>query len=131
LPSKGYFNFGDVAVVFAGLFLGAKGGLIAGGIGSALADVIGGFPSFAPLTLVAKGIEGLLCGIAKNKKPFIKYFLLSLGVTSMVMIYFLGFTFINIYGGIGLAIGELPYNLLQAISGYYGGVLLSKLIKPS
>ena len=26
LPSKGYFNFGDVAVVFSGLFLGWRGG---------------------------------------------------------------------------------------------------------
>ena len=35
IPSKGYFNFGDVAVVFSGLLLGRRGGFIAGGLGSA------------------------------------------------------------------------------------------------
>ena len=49
LPSKGYFNFGDVAVVFAGLLLGRQFGAFAGGVGSALADVLGGFAIFAPL----------------------------------------------------------------------------------
>jgi len=47
LPSRGYFNFGDVAVIFSGLVLGALGGrhgfvwgAAAGGVGSALADII-------------------------------------------------------------------------------------------
>ena len=47
LPSRGYFNFGDVAVVFSGLVLGSLTrqkkfwwGAGAGGIGSALADII-------------------------------------------------------------------------------------------
>ena len=46
----GYFNFGDVAVVFAGLVLGSLAkksgfwwGAAAGGIGSALADILGGY----------------------------------------------------------------------------------------
>jgi uncharacterized membrane protein len=129
LPSKGYFNFGDIAVVFSGLLLGSRGGMIAGGIGSALADIIGGFPAFAPLTLVAKGLEGLFCGMAKNRKPLLKYFFLSLGVTMMAIIYFTGFSLIKFYGGIGLAVSELPFNLIQAIGGYYGGIVLHKLIR--
>jgi len=64
LPSKGYFNFGDIAVVFSGLFLGWRGGAVAGGIGSALADIVGGFAVFSPLTLLAKGLEGMICGFA-------------------------------------------------------------------
>ena len=60
LPSRGYFNFGDVAVVFSGLVLGSLTrrknfwwGVGAGGIGSALADIIGGFGMFAPITFIA------------------------------------------------------------------------------
>ena len=70
LPSRGYFNFGDVAVVFSGLVLGSLSrkrnfwwGAGAGGIGAALADIIGGFGMFAPITLVAKGAEGGLCAL--------------------------------------------------------------------
>jgi uncharacterized membrane protein len=127
LPSKGYFNFGDVAVVFSGLFLGLKGGALAGGIGSALADVIGGFPIFAPITLVAKGLEGLITGLSKNKKGGFFYLFPAIGVLCMVTIYFIGEVFMPQIG-IGGAIAELPSNLVQAGGGYFGGILLKKLI---
>jgi len=128
LPSKGYFNFGDIAVVFSGLLLGFKGGALAGGIGSALADVIGGFPLFAPLTLIAKGLEGLLAGFAKNRTGFLFYFFPAIGVLSMVAIYFAGEIFMPQIG-IGGAIAELPGNLIQAVGGYTGGMILSRIIK--
>ncbi|MFO7659932.1 MAG: ECF transporter S component [Candidatus Cloacimonadaceae bacterium] len=128
LPSKGYFNFGDVAVVFSGLFLGFKGGAIAGGIGSALADILGGFPLFAPLTLIAKGLEGLISGFAKDKKGFTFYLYPALGVIIMVAVYFVG-ELLMPQIGIGGALAELPANLIQAGGGYAGGIILSKLIR--
>jgi uncharacterized membrane protein len=128
LPSKGYFNFGDAAVVFSGLFLGFRGGALAGGIGSALADVIGGFPLFAPLTLIAKGLEGLLCGLAKNRKGFLYYLFPAIGVLSMVACYFAG-EIIMPQIGIGGAIAELPGNLVQAVGGYTGGLILNRIVR--
>ena len=68
VPGGGYFNFGDVIIVFCGLYAGKKAGMIAGGIGSALADLIG-FPIFAPVTLIAKGLLGLFAGMAKRRMP--------------------------------------------------------------
>lgn len=128
LPSKGYFNFGDVAVVFAGLSLGFKGGALAAGIGSALADIIGGFPIFAPLTLLAKGLEGLFSGFAKNRTGFFFFLFPAIGVLLMVLIYFIGETFMPQIG-IGGALAEIPSNLFQAAGGYFGGIILSKVIK--
>ena len=128
LPSKGYFNFGDIAVVFSGLFLGFRGGALAGGIGSALADIIGGFPLFAPLTLIAKGTEGLIAGLAKNRKGFLFYLFPAIAVLCMVALYFAG-EIIMPQVGIGGAIAELPGNLIQAAGGYTGGIILSKIIK--
>lgn len=128
LPSRGYFNFGDVAVVFSGLFLGFKGGAIAGGIGSALADILGGFSPFAPLTLIAKGLEGLFSGFAKDRKGFAFYLYPALGVIIMVAVYFTGELFMPQIG-IGGALAELPANLIQASGGYAGGIILSKLIR--
>ncbi len=128
LPSKGYFNFGDVAVVFAGLFLGFNGGALAGGVGSALADIIGGFPLFAPLTLIAKGVEGFITGFARNRKGFLAYLFPVVGVLCMVALYFAG-EIIMPQMGIGAAIAELPGNLIQAAGGYTGGMLLNKVVK--
>jgi len=126
LPSKGYFNLGDVAVVFAGLTLGSKRGWIAGGTGSALADIFSGYAIFAPLTFFAKGLEGLFAGFAKGKKGFLYFLFPLMGVLIMVAVYFVGQTFMP-QVGIGGAISELPANLAQAGFGLMGGILLSKI----
>lgn len=126
LPSGGYFNFGDVVVVFAGLMLGKFGGAIVGGIGSAFADILGGFAIFSPLTLFAKGFEGFLSGFAKNKKGLIFWILPGIAVISMVGIYFVGEIFMPAIKLQGAILEILP-NSIQAVGGYIGGVLLFKI----
>src|SRR3989475_5646917 len=59
----GYINLGDSMVYISALLFGPLAGLVAGGIGSALADWFGGYLQFAPYTLVIKGVEGLVVGI--------------------------------------------------------------------
>ncbi len=120
----GYFNFGDVAVVFAALALGRTGGLLAGGLGSALADVAGGYALFAPLTFLAKGIEGWIIGNARGRSGHLHYLFLLLGSMSMVLIYFLGEYRIDALGGPASALAELLPNLVQAVLGMVGGRLL-------
>jgi len=129
LPSRGYFNFGDVAVVFAGLVLGnlAKKrnffwGAAAGGIGSALADIIGGYGMFAPITLLAKGAEGGLCAVSASKRSFNHWLFLIAGGISMIGCYFIAEIF---FPNIGLqgAIAELIPNCIQAAGGIIGGRL--------
>ncbi|MER3456042.1 MAG: ECF transporter S component [candidate division GAL15 bacterium] len=60
--TQGYINLGETAVYLAALLLGPVHGLVAGGVGSALADLWGGYAQFAPFTLVIKGVEGWLAG---------------------------------------------------------------------
>jgi hypothetical protein len=60
--TSGYFNLGDTMVMLGGLLLGPVGGFFAGGVGSALADVITGWSFYAPITLVVKGFEGMAVG---------------------------------------------------------------------
>lgn len=61
-PSSSYFNLGEVAIYTIALTFGAKAGGIAGGIGSAMIDLILGYSIWAPFTFVIKGIEGLVVG---------------------------------------------------------------------
>jgi len=123
LPNGGYFNFGDVAVVFAGLFLGRKGGFLAGGVGSAVADIIGGYYIFAPLTFIAKAAEGYICGLAKDKKGLPFHIIPAFGTLTMVALYFIGELFMPQFG-LAAATAELPFNLIQAGGAYIGGKLL-------
>jgi uncharacterized membrane protein len=122
----GYLNFGDIAVIFCGLFLGKKYGALAGGVGSALADIIGGFFIYAPITLVAKGLEGFLAGAIGDRKLTI--FLLPLAGLSMVAVYFIAELFLPGVG-LGAALSEVPFNLIQAFVGAFGGFLVYRAVR--
>lgn len=67
--TQGYINLGDAAIIVCALLWGPRSGGVAGGVGSALADVMGGYAHWAPFTLVIKGIEGLLVGLLGGGNP--------------------------------------------------------------
>lgn len=127
LPSRGYFNFGDVAVIFSGLVLGMLAGrrgyiwgAAAGGLGPALADIIGGYGLFAPITLVAKGLEGGLAALAAGQTKVTYWLCLLFGGAAMVAVYFTAEVLMPNIGFQG-ALSELIPNLVQAGGGIVGG----------
>ncbi|TFG02405.1 MAG: ECF transporter S component [Promethearchaeota archaeon] len=66
--TKGFINIGDLGVMIAGLLLGPVIGGIAGGVGSALADLFLGYVIYAPATLIIKGLEGFIIGVIANPR---------------------------------------------------------------
>lgn len=130
-PTKGYFNLGDSIVFFSALTFTWRIGGICGGFGSAAADILLGSGFFAPLTLVAKGTEGAVCGVLCRIKGGHNYAIV-LGIVAggacMVMTYFLGELFLlNV--GLGAALAEAAGNTLQVVVGGTIGVLLSQSVK--
>jgi len=114
----GYFNVGDVMIFVAALTFSPLIGGVAGGLGSALAD-LPGFAIYAPFTLVIKGLEGLLASLITNKKNVYRDVLavVAAGV-EMVVGYFLVETYL---WGIGIALAAIPLNIAQiAIGGLIG-----------
>ena len=64
IPSThGYFNLGETMVYTTALTLGPIVGAVAGGLGSALADIALGYTIYAPGTLIIKGAEGYIVGL--------------------------------------------------------------------
>jgi uncharacterized membrane protein len=57
-----YFNLGEGVIYIIALLLGARFGGLCGGVGAGLADILLGYPLWAPLTLVIKGLEGYIVG---------------------------------------------------------------------
>lgn len=119
--SGGYINFGDTIIFVASAILGPLGGLVSGAIGSVIADLIYA-PQYALITLIVKGLEGLLAGLVisairkafKDKKwvdyvAFITGFIV--GALFMVLGYYVG-------GGILLGILEGDFE-----SGFYISLL--------
>ena len=99
---KGYINFGDTLIFLAASLLGPVGGMIAGAIGSSLADLFSGFATYAPFTFVVKGGEGFLCGILytyvfrKQRPKLRRLFSMLIAGAWMIIGYFL--TDLMLYG---------------------------------
>lgn len=123
--TRGYFNFCDVGVFLAGFAFGPWIGLIAGGLGGALADVVGGYALYAPLTLVAHGLEGLLAGgivhgFTGRPRTLDLWRMVAgwaAGAAVMIAVYFVGEAYL-FQMGVGPAGAEaLSVNLPQVVAG--------------
>lgn len=126
-PTRGYFNLGDAMVMLAGLLFGARLGGIAGGVGSAISDILLGYAYFSPLTLFIKGTEGFLTGlIGNNRRLPLKVAGVVAGSIAMLLGYFSVET--PLYG-VGAAFAELvTINSLQVLSGAVVSLLLCQAI---
>jgi uncharacterized membrane protein len=126
-PTRGYFNLGDAMVMLCGILFGARIGGIAGGVGSALSDVLLGYGYFAPLTLLIKGTEGFLTGlIGSSKRTTLKVAGVASGALAMLVGYFGVET--PLYG-IGPAFAELAtINWVQVTAGGIIALTLAQVI---
>lgn len=122
--TQGYVNLSDVAITFAGLIFGPWIGLVAGGVGAALADLLGGYAQFAPLSLLAHGLEGLVIGWLGWGRKSVPGMALGWAGGALIMIagYLLGEGLI--LTGWPAAIAEVPSNLFQAVLGAVVGIPL-------
>ena len=117
-PKNGYINFGDIMIFATAALIGKRTGFIAGGVGSALADILGGYIIYAPGTFIIKGIEGLIFALIVKKDSDDNINILSASIAAlaaslwMVFGYFIYEYFIF---GIGIALPDVPANLIQGI----------------
>jgi uncharacterized membrane protein len=123
-PARGYVNLSDVAVTFASLAFGPWVGMLAGGIGAGLADLLGGFAPFAPLSLVAHGLEGLVIGLIAWRRHSLPIMVVAwlAGGLIMAACYLVGEgLFLTQWPA---ALAEAPLNLFQALVGAVVGIPL-------
>ena len=52
----GYIHPGDAIVILSGVVLGPLYGFLAAGIGSCMSDLLGGYLTYVPITLLIKGL---------------------------------------------------------------------------
>ena len=120
--TSGYVHLGDSVILICSVFFGSGYGLAAGGIGSALADCLGGYAHWAPFTLVIKGVMGYIIGrVSDYNGGRGKFFSLRnmaasfLGVAWMVFGYFLGGAAIK--GSFAVSLASVPANVVQGAGG--------------
>jgi len=127
-PMGGYFNVGDVMIFVCALTFNPIIGGLAGGIGSAIADIIG-FPLFTFPTLIIKGLEGFLASLITNKKNVFRD-VLAVVVAGSEMI--IGYFLVELYAlqwGLGLALAEVPGNIAQIVIGGLVGIPIALVLR--
>ena len=125
-PMGGYFNVGDVMIFVTALTFTPFIGGVAGGLGSAIADILS-FPVFALPTLVIKGLEGLLAGFITNKKSLFRDVLAVVAAgAEMITGYFLVEWYL---WGLGGALAEVPLNILQITVGGLVGIPVALVLR--
>ena len=135
--TSGYIHPGDAVVILSGVILGPVYGLLAGGIGSAMADLLGGYFVYVPITFVIKGLVALAAGlialvsaliyqsVGKNSKS--RYVAVILGgVIDIIFVaggYFVCESFLY---GASAAAASIPANIIQGV----GGLVLAAVLYP-
>lgn len=127
--TSGYIHPGDAIVILSGVILGPVWGFLAGGIGSALSDLIGGYFIYVPITFVIKGLVALAAGllyqkVGKNQKS--RYIAVILGgVADSILVAGGYFVCEFLIYGAGAA-ASIPANIIQGV----GGLVISCILYP-
>lgn len=127
-PMGGYFNVGDVMIFVCALTFNPIISGLAGGLGSAIADIIG-FPLFAIPTLIIKGLEGFLASLITNKKNIFRDVLaVVVAGSEMITGYFLAELY-PLQWGLGGALAEVPGNIAQIVIGGLLGIPIAFVLR--
>ena len=128
----GYVNLGDAFIFLAVFLLGPVLGTIAGGIGSCIADIIG-YITYAPGTLVIKSLMAIVTwAIYTLVKKLTRLELVAeivggiIGSIIMAVGYFV--YEILFFVSAGVAIVNLPWNILQGVVGVTVSVVVMRIL---
>ena len=131
-PMNGFVNLGDCFVLLSGWLLGPWWGGAAAGIGSMLVDLLGGYMSFVPGTLIIKFLDAMAAALivkALGRKTY-SYVVGGLaGEAIMVAGYFV-YEALALQLGMGAAAGVLA-NVGQGAVGLVIALVLMALLKGS
>ena len=116
----GYMHLGNVMILVAGVFFGPVTGLLAGGIGSALADLLTGFAVWVIPTLVIKSIMGYAIGrIAWGNAKTLQHNMLRIAIGNIIGIIIMvaGYTIFGsiLYGSIAAGLEQVPGLVTEGI----------------
>lgn len=126
-PLKGYINLGDGIVLLAAWILPLPYGLVAAGLGSALADLFSGYVAYAPATFIIKALMAVVAYscyalfVKKAKSMVSRVFSGILSEFVMILGYFL---FEGVLYGFVPSLVNIPANAVQAVAGIIIGVIL-------
>ena len=133
--THGYIHFGDCFILMAAWVLGPVYGFAAGGIGSALADLLTGYTHYVLGTFVIKGLIAVIAALIvrafmrKNEKLRFPGYVIGgiAGEAFMVGGYYL-YAATALGKGFIVALDSVLGNVVQGVFGVVTGVILAQVI---
>jgi uncharacterized membrane protein len=127
-PARGYIHLGDAGIFFSSFAFGPWIGAVSGGLGTALADVAGGFPQWAPFSFLIHGAQGFIVGWMSRRWTGVWGLILSAVCGGAIVV--IGYLAAGAYlSGVGASVGELPLNVIQVGVGAAIGVPLFAAVR--
>jgi len=126
----GYANLGDGFILVCAYLLGPAA-FFPAAIGSALADLLTGYPIYIPATFAIKGLMGLAAGfLMKNEKVSAIRKIAAFTLAELIMIagYF-GYESLPFMYGPAAAAGSIIPNLGQAAVGILMGMIITAILE--
>lgn len=117
----GLVHLGTAMLFIASILFGPKKAALAGAIGMGLFDIVGGWTLWAPITIVARGLQGYIVGkIAWSKGrngTSIAFNLIAtiVSIPFMIAVYYIGEGIL--YGNWIAPLASIPGDLVQNILG--------------
>ena len=128
--SSGYIHPGDGIYLAAAMLLGPAAGAFAGGIGSALADIAGGYIPYVIPTFLIKGVSGYIVGKIysdKNAGNAKKAFALAIYFIILCAGYFAADYFVA--ETFAACVPGLMFNLIQGAAGIVFAIFIQRILK--
>ena len=119
----GYYHLGDGLIYAAAILLGPGVAAAAAAVGSALADVMGGYAVWALPTFIIKGLTALAIGTLAYRARAHSRVIAAMAVGALITI--VGYSLVSYFVfGMAFALTELYGNLGQTASGMVIGWIL-------
>ena len=124
LPIKangGLVHLGTAMLFIVSILFGAKKGAVAGAVGMGLFDVVGGWIIWAPITIVARGLQGFIVGkIAwangrKGDNLALNIVAMIISMPVMLAVYYIGE--VILYNNWIAPLASIPGDIIQNMLG--------------
>ena len=118
----GYMHLGNCCILLVSVFFDITTGTFAGGVGSAMADLLSGYPQWIIPTLIIKGLMGYTIAYVSKKdgkraklNSVRTFIATSLGIVIMIV----GYTIFGaiLYGSIASGVAQVPGLTLEGVLG--------------
>lgn len=118
----GYMHLGNCCILLIGVYFSRTVGTLAGGVGSAMADLLSGYPQWILPTLIIKGLMGFaIAAVSKDQNGHVKLTSIRTLAASAagILIMIGGYTVAGavLYGSAAAGLAQVPGLSMEGILG--------------